>query len=162
MMPGQPYNKGNQILQSLGYIVIRNEMVHEARVISLDGRPHVGQHLRSYMGDGRGHWEGNTLVIETTNFLNYIGMNGIDSALLTDQLRIVERLTRTAPNELSYTATVEDAGTWTRPWTIQVSFRLDPDYTLYEYACHEGNYGLANILRGAREQEKRTAPQQTR
>ena len=161
MMPGKPYNKGNQILQSPGYIVIRNEMVHEARVIPLDGRPHVGQHLRSYMGDGRGHWEGNTLVIETTNFLNNIGMNGIDSVLLTDQLRIAERLARTAPNELNYAATVEDPGTWTRPWTIQLSFRLNPDYTLYEYACHEGNYGLANILRGAREQEKRTASQQT-
>lgn len=160
MLPGNPYNKGNQVLQAPGYIIIRNEMVHEARVIPLDGRPHVGQGLRSYMGDGRGHWEGSTLVVETTNFLNNIGMNGIDSVLLTDQLRIIERLTRTAPNELSYTATIEDPGTWTQPWTIQVSFKLDPDYKLYEYGCHEGNYSLANILKSARESEKRTAPPQ--
>jgi|SRR5581483_2581781 len=158
MIPGKPYNKGNQILQSPGYIVIRNEMVHEARVIPLDGRAHVGQRLRSYMGDGRGHWEGDTLVVETTNFRNNIVMNGITFALLTDQLRIVERLARTGLGELSYDATIEDPGTWTRPWTIHVSFKLDPEYTLYEYACHEGNYGLVNVLKGAREEEKRTVP----
>jgi hypothetical protein len=155
MLPGKPYNKGNQILQSPGYIVIRNEMIHEARVIPLDGRGHVGQGLRSYMGDGRGHWEGDTLVVETTNFRNDVGQNGINFALLTDQLRIVERFARVASDQLSYDATVEDRGTWTRPWTIHVLFTLDPNYTLYEYACHEGNYGLANILTGAREQEKK-------
>lgn len=157
MLPGKPYNKGNQIHQAPGYIVIRNEMVHEARVIPLDGRPHAGPRLRSYMGDSRGHWEGNVLVVETTNFLNDTSMSGIDSVLLTDQLRIIERLTRTAPDKLSYAATVEDSGTWTRPWTIQISFKLDPNYKLYEYGCHEGNYALANILSGARQSEKKTA-----
>ena len=157
MIPGNPYNKGNQILQAPGYIVIRNEMVHEARIIPLDGRPHVGPNLRAYMGDGRGHWEGNTLVVETTNFVNDIGMNGLNFALLTDQLRVVERFARTAPDELSYDATVEDPGTWIRPWTMHVPFKLDEKYTLYEYACHEGNYGLADILKGAREEERKRA-----
>lgn len=157
MIPGNLYNKGNQILQAPGYFIIRNEMVHETRVVPLDGRPHVGQNLRSYMGDGRGHWEGNTLVVETTNFVKDIGMNGINFALLTDQLRIVERFTRTAPDELSYDATVEDPGTWTGPWTMHVPFKLDNEYTLYEYACHEANYGLSDILKGARAEEKKKA-----
>jgi hypothetical protein len=106
------------------------------------------------MGDGRGHWEGNTLVVETTNFKKDIGMNGINFALLTDALRIVERFTRTAADELSYAATIEDPGTWARPWTMHVPFKMDPTYTLYEYACHEANYGLSDILKGARAQEK--------
>jgi hypothetical protein len=157
MIPGNLYNKGNQIVQAPGYFVIQNEMVHETRVVPLDGRPHVGPGVRTYMGDGRGHWEGNTLVVETTNFVKDIAMNGINFALLTDQLRIVERFTRTAPDELGYDATVEDPGTWTRPWMMHVPFKLDPAYTIYEYACHEANYGLSDILKGAREQEKKAA-----
>jgi hypothetical protein len=157
MLPGNLYNKGNQILQVPGYFIVRNEMVHETRVIPLDGRPHVDQKIRTYMGDGRGHWEGNTMVVETTNFLSGIAMNGINFALLTDRLRIVERFTRTAPDELTYDATVEDPSTWTRPWTMHVPYRLDPTYQLYEYACHEANYGLSDILKGAREDEKKRA-----
>jgi hypothetical protein len=157
MLPGNLYNKGNQIVQAPGYVVIRNEMVHEARVIPLDGRPHLGSGIRSYMGDGRGHWEGNTLVVDTTNFQKDIGMNGINFALLTEALRIVERFTRTAADELSYDATIEDPGTWTRPWTMHVPYKMDPEYTLYEYACHEANYGLLDILKGARAQEKANA-----
>ena len=158
MLPGNLYNKGNQVLQAPGYFVIRNEMVHETRVIPVSssgdaGRPHVGQDVRSYMGDGRGHWEGNTLVVETTNFVRDIGMNGINQALLTDKLRIIERFTRTAPDQLSYDATVEDPGTWIRPWTMHVPYMLDPTYALYEYACHEANYGLSDILKGARATE---------
>ena len=155
MLPGNLYNKGNQIIQAPGFVVIRNEMVHETRIVPLDGRPHVGQALRTYMGDGRGHWEGNTLVIETTNFRKDIGMNGINQALLTDKLRIVERLTRTAADELSYDATVEDPGTWAVPWTMHVPYKMDPEYTLYEYACHEANYGLLDILKGACETERK-------
>jgi hypothetical protein len=153
MIPGNLYNKGNQVIQAPGYFVIRNEMVHETRVVPLDGRPHVGYDVRTYMGDGRGHWEGNTLVVETTNFVKDIGMNGINQALLTDKLRIIERWTRTAADELTYEATVEDPGTWTRPWTMLVPFKADPAYTLYEYACHEANYGLSDILKGARATE---------
>jgi hypothetical protein len=107
------------------------------------------------MGDARGHWEGNTLVVENTNFVKDIAMNGINFALLTDQLRIVERFARIAPDKLSYDATVEDPGTWARPWTMHVTYPLDPNYELFEYACHEANYGMADILKGARMEEQR-------
>ena len=160
LIPGNLYNKGNQILQAPGYVVIRNEMVHEARVVPLDKRPHVGDGIRTYMGDGRGHFEGNTLIIETTNFKKDIGMNGINFALLTDKLRIIERITRVAKDELSYDVTVEDPGTWTAPWTMHIPFRLDPTYTVYEYACHEANYGLPDILKGARATEAAAAKKQ--
>ena len=146
------YNFGNQIVQAPGYVVIRSEMIHETRVIPLDGRPHVGAGVRTYLGDSRGHWEGNTLVVETTNFNGKIGIGG--SGPTTDELRIVERFTRTAPDELSYDATISDPGTWTRPWTIHMPYKLDPNYVVYEYACHEGNYMMLNALKGAREREK--------
>ena len=146
------YNFGNEILQSPGYVVIRSEMIHESRVIPLDGRPHAGKNIRTYLGDSRGHWEGSTLVVETTNFNGKIGIGG--PAPPTDKLRIVERFTRVAPNELSYDATISDPGTWTKPWKIHYPYRLDPDYPLYEYACHEGNYMMLNALKGARELEK--------
>jgi hypothetical protein len=157
MLPGNLYNKGNRILQAPGLFVIQNEMVHETRVVPTDGRPHRGKDIRTYMGDGRGHWEGNTMVVETTNFVKDIAMNGINFALLTDQLRIVERFARIAPDKLSYDATVEDPGTWARPWTMHVTYPLDPTYELFEYACHEANYGMADILKGARMEEQRKA-----
>ena len=146
------YNFGNQIVQAPGYVVIRSEMIHEARVIPLDGRPHLGKAIQTYMGDSRGHWEGNTLVVETTNFNGQIGIAG--SAVTTDALQIVERFTRVAPDELSYQATISDPGTWTKPWTIHMPYKLDPNYTLFEYACHEGNYMMLNALKGARALEK--------
>ena len=153
IIPGNFYNKGNQIVQAPGYVVSRNEMVHENRVIPLDGRPHVGPAIKSYMGDGRGHWEGATLVVETTNFKDNIGMNGFNQSHTTDQLKIVERITRVGPDELSYDVTVQDPGTWTKPWTMHIPYKRDNEYILYEYACHEANYDLLNILRGAREDE---------
>jgi hypothetical protein len=146
------YNFGNQIVQGPGYVVIQSEMIHESRVIPLDARPHVGKNLRTYLGDSRGHWEGNTLVVETTNFNGKIGVGG--PAPTTDALKIVERFTRVAPDELSYDATISDPGTWTRPWTIHYPYKLDNSYPLYEYACHEGNYMMLNALKGARELEK--------
>jgi len=146
------YNFGNQIVQGQGYVAIRNEMIHETRVVPLDGRPHAGQNIRSYMGDSRGHWEGNTLVVETTNFNGKIGIGG--SGPTTDALKIVERFTRTAPDELSYDVTISDPGTWTKPWKIHMPYKLDPHYVVYEYACHEGNYMMLNALKGAREREK--------
>ena len=158
MLPGNLYNKGNRVVQAPGFFIIQNEMVHEVRVIPLDGRPHAGRGVRTYMGDGRGHWEGNTLVVETTNFKKDIGMNGINFALLTEELKIVERFQRTAADKLSYDATIEDSGTWTRPWTMHVDYPMDDTYELYEYACHEANYGLLDILKGARNQGK--APRQ--
>jgi hypothetical protein len=146
------YNFGNQIIQAPGSVAIRNEMIHETRVIPLDGRPHVASNIRSYMGDSRGHWEGNTLVVETTNFNGKIGIGG--SGPTTDELKIVERFTRVAPDELSYDVTISDPGTWTKPWKIHMPYKLDPHYVVYEYACHEGNYMMLNALKGAREREK--------
>jgi hypothetical protein len=157
MLPGNLYNKGNRIIQAPGLFVIQNEMVHETRVVYLDGRPHPGPNVKMYMGDGRGRWEGKTLVVETTNFKKDIAMNGINFALLTEDLKITERFARIAPGQLSYDATVSDPGTWTRPWTMHVTYPLDPAYELYEYACHESNYGLADILKGARAEERKAA-----
>ena len=156
MIPGGLYNKGNQILQAPGYVVIRNEMVHETRVIPLDGRPHAGKDIHLIMGDGRGHWDGNTLVVETTNFTDETSINAFDgsSGPHTANLRTVERIQRVAADELSYEVTIEDPQTWTRPWTLHIPYKLDPSYEIYEYACHEANYGLLDILKGARAQEK--------
>lgn len=159
MMPSA-YDNGNQILQTPGYVVIRQEMIHETRVIPLDGRPHVGPNIRMYMGDSRGHWEGNTLVVETTNFTDKtsIGGNGVayngEGGRNSEALRLVERFTRVAPDRLSYEVTIDDPKTWTQPWTMHIPFNLDPNYQLVEYACHEGNYAMKDILSGARAQEK--------
>jgi hypothetical protein len=153
------YNNGNQILQAPGYVVIRNEMIHETRVIPLDGRPHVGSDIHMYMGDSRGHWEGDTLVIETTNFTNKtsIGSNGVayngEGGRNSEALRLVERLTRVDNDTINYQATVDDPKTWTKPWTILISLKRDDKYQFLEYACHEGNYALKDILSGARAQE---------
>ena len=142
------YNFGNEIIQAPGYVVIRNEMIHESRIIPLNGGPHVGKNIRTFMGDARGHWEGNTLVVENTNFNGKIAIGG--GAPTTDALMIVERFTRTGPDELSYDATISDPGTWVRPWSIHMPYKLDPSYPIYEYACHEGNYMMLNALKGAR------------
>ena len=146
------YNFGNEILQAPGYVIIRNEMIHEARVIPLDGRPHVGNNIRMYMGDSRGHWEGNTLVVETTNLKAQPGAGG---GLFSDAAVLVERFTRTSPTDLSYDITVNDPKTWTAPWTIHMPYKLDPSYKIYEYACHEGNYMMLDALSGARDLEKK-------
>lgn len=145
------YNFGNQILQAPGYVVIRNEMIHETRVIPTDGRPHSGPNLRTYMGDSRGHWEGNTLVVETTNFNNKTGAGG---GFFSDAAVLTERFTRTGPTDLSYDLTINDPKTWTRSWTIHMPYHLDPSYVIYEYACHEGNYMMVDALTGARDLEK--------
>jgi len=154
------YNNGNQILQVPGYVVIRHEMIHETRVIPLDGRPHVDDKIRMYMGDSRGHWEGNTLVVVTTNMTDktsvgsngagYNGEGGIHSAAL----KLTERFTRTAENTLQYEATLDDPKTWSKPWTLAFPMTSDPEYRMEEYACHEGNYAMTNILTGHRIEEE--------
>jgi hypothetical protein len=155
------YNNGNQIMQAPGYVVFRNEMIHESRVIPLDGRPHVGASIRMYMGDSRGHWEGNTLVVETTNFTDKdaIGPNGAgypgSPGYHSDQLKIIEKFTRTSAKTLEYRATVVDEKTWTKPWTILLELERNDNYQVLEYACHEGNYAMSDILSGAREAEVR-------
>jgi hypothetical protein len=145
------YNQGNQILQAPGYVILRNEMIHETRIIPIDGRPHVSSGIRTWMGDSRGHWEGSALVVETTNFN---GRDVIGGQPVSANLRLLERFTRLDANTLEYRLTVEDPATWTRPWTISFPLRRDASYVLYEYACHEGNYYMYNALTGARKQEK--------
>ena len=144
------YDYGNQIVQSPGYVVIRSEMVHETRIIPTDGRPHLNN-IKTYMGNSVGHWEGNTLVVETTGLRPESGGN---NARYTDAAKIVERFTRTAPDTLIWEATVSDPNVWTRPFTLRYPYKLDAEYTIYEYACHEGNYMMLDALRGARDIEK--------
>ncbi len=145
------YNANLQILQGPGYVVIITEMIHSARLIRLDGRPHLGQNIRQLIGDSRGRWEGETLVVDTTNFTDRTAWRGS-----SDRLHVVERFTRVAPTTIKYEFTVEDPATWTRPWSGELPIRKI-DAPIYEYACHEGNYGIANILRAARVQEARQA-----
>ena len=143
-----PYNNYVQLFQARDHIVIFNEMIHQARVIPLDGRPHVPAALRSWQGDSRGRWDGNTLVVETTNFTAKTTVRGSG-----EQLRLVERFTRADAKTLLYEFTVDDPATFTRPWTAQLPMTRSSE-RLYEYACHEGNYALPDILRGARFQER--------
>jgi len=153
------YGNGNEIVQAPGYVVFRNEMIHESRVIPLDGRPHVASSIRMYMGDSRGHWAGDTLVVETTNLTDKvaIGSNGAgypgDPGYHSVALKVVERFTRTADNVITYEATVDDPQTWVRPWTLRIPLMRGSDRHLFEYACHEGNYAMRNILSAARTED---------
>jgi hypothetical protein len=142
------YNNNVQILQAPGYVTITHEMMHDTRIVPLDARPHVSPRIRHYMGDSRGRWEGNTLVIDVTNFhprTNYRGSR--------DTLRLIERYTRTGVDRMRYEVTIDDPSTFERPWTAVLD--LAPQKDMYEYACHEGNRGLENILRAARFEEAR-------
>ncbi len=152
------YNNGNEIIQGPGYVAIRNEMIHEARVIPLDGSPHADPAIRMWMGDSRGHWEGDTLVIETRNLNDQtaIGANGGGRTIDPDS-RLTERLTRVSDDVILYEMTIDDPTTWVSPWTFQLPLRRDDDYGLFEYACHEGNYAMFNILSGARAEEAAAA-----
>ncbi len=148
------YNNDFQIFQSPGYVVIAPEMIHSARIIPLDARPHLGKNLRQWLGDTRGHWEGNTLVIETTNFRTDDGV--IFQNANPDTYRIVERFTRIGPSQISYEFTVSDPMTWTKPWTARIPWnKIDPDEQMYEYGCHEDNYDEVHFLSGARSREKK-------
>jgi hypothetical protein len=148
MLP-QPYNNNYQIVQTEHYVLILAEMIHDARIIPLDGRPHPPAHLRFWLGDSVGRWEGDTLVVETTNFTDKTSYRGSG-----ENLRLVERFQRTAADLLLYQVTVHDPTTFTRPWTIELPARQS-DGEIYEYACHEANYGLEGILKGHRAQERK-------
>jgi hypothetical protein len=153
------YGNGQQIVQAPGYVTILQEMVHEARVIPTDGRPHESQNVRSYMGDPRGHWEGNTLVVETTNFLGNrtgIGLNG-GGTPTSDALRLTERYTRVGPDEMRYEVTIDDPKTYVKPFKVAFPLTEEPGYQNFEYACHEGNYAMFDSLSGARAVEKAAA-----
>jgi hypothetical protein len=157
-MLNEPINNNYEIVQTPGYVTIFVEMNHLARIIPLDGRPHAPQTMRFWTGDPRGHWEGNTLVVESTNFKSN-GRNrfGITyDGMTDDNLRIVERFTRTDPTTIMYQATIDDPTVYTKPWTVELSMRARSTI-LYEYACHEGNYGLPGILSGARTEERAAA-----
>ena len=148
------YNNDFQIFQSPGYVVISPEMIHSARVIPLDGRPHIGKNLHQWLGDSRGHWEGNTLVVETTNFRTDDGV--IFQNANPDTFKITERFSRVDASTINYEFTVEDPKTWTRPWTAVIPWtKIDPAEQMYEYACHEDNYDIVHFLTGARLREKR-------
>jgi hypothetical protein len=143
------YGNDYQIVQAPGVVVIRYEIIHEARIIPLDGRPHVGPGIRAHMGDARGRWEGETLIVETTNFTEAAAYRGANAATL----RVVERFTRPAADRIAWIATIEDPATWTRPWTIGLTLMSEPQ-PLLAYECHEGNYGLRNILSAARAEDR--------
>ena len=150
------YNAGNEIVQGPGVVALRNEMIHEARVIPLDGRPHLSPVLRSYMGDTRGRWDGDTLVLDTVNVTDKTGVGANGRALFhSEALHVIERFTRTAAGTLQYSVTIDDPRMWTRPWTMSFPLQRDDTYGMFEYACHEGNYGLRNILSASRADERR-------
>ena len=147
MVPG-PYNNNYQIVQTHEYVAIDVEMIHDVRIIPLDGRPHLPSSVRQWMGDSVGHWEGDTLVVDTTNFTDKTHFRGSDR-----NLHVVERFTRTREDAIQYRFTIDDPTAFTGHWTgeIVMSKELGP---LYEYACHEGNYSLASMLASSRAQEK--------
>jgi hypothetical protein len=150
-MSPSAYNNTYRIVQSPGYVAIQIEMLGGTRVIPTSGGQHVGPKLREYMGDSRGHWEGNTLVVETTNFTNRTLYRGS-----SENMKLVEHFTVVEPNVLDYEFTVVDGTTFVRPWTASIPYIRTTDQ-LFEYACHEGNYGMDGILRGARVEEAKSA-----
>src|SRR6059036_138157 len=145
-LPNYFYNNLHQIVQTRDYVMILTEMVHDARIIRMNA-PHLPKKIRKWMGDSVGRWEGDTLVVDTTNFTNKTRFRGA-----TENLHVVERFTRVGPNALVYRFTIEDPDTWARPWTGEYTWPAT-DQRIYEYACHESNYALENILRGARRGE---------
>ena len=146
---GTSYNNTYHILQTPEHVAIHVENIHDVRIISIDGRPHLGDGIRQWNGDSRGHWEGNTLVVETINYSDKTELRFPS----TPNTRAVERFTRVDENNIDYQFTIEDAEIYTQPWTVDRPMPRMPDYVIYEYACHEGNYGLHNILAGARVEE---------
>jgi hypothetical protein len=150
------YNNAYQIAQTPGYVVILSEMIHNTRVIPVDGRPHSNASIRLWDGDSRGHWEGQTLVVDTTN---YNGKGWISTSAAggrikgiqeSEALHVVERFTRTDANTIRYEVTIDDPNVYTKPWKVLIPLTRDANYTIYEYACQEGNEAIGNILRGGR------------
>jgi hypothetical protein len=150
MLPG-PYNNTYQIYQTPGYVAILTEMIHETRIIPLDGRPHLAPGVRKWTGDSRGRWEGDTLVIDTTNFTDKTAYRGSD-----ENLHLTERLTRVSAETIVYKFTVDDPTAFTKPWTGEIPFTATSG-PIYEYACHEGNYAMVDMLSGARAEERNEA-----
>ncbi len=145
------YQSYRQIVQSPATVAIMTEMIHDTRVIPLDGLPHMPSNVQTWEGDARGHWEGDTLVVDSTNF-----KPGAFRNVSTEKLHVVERFTRTGPETLEWEVRIDDPGAWTKPWTAKILLRR-ANKAVYEYACHEGNYGLMDILAGARREEEQEA-----
>ena len=155
------YNNAYQIVQTPGYLVIYYEMIHEPRIIPLDGRAHLPPSVRSWNGDSRGRWDGKTLTVETTNYndrgwiATQAAAGRIKGVPQTQSLHVVERLTPVDSNTIDYVATLDDSKMFTRPWTVSIPLHRNPAYRIYEYACHEGNHAVEGVLRGARAHERR-------
>jgi hypothetical protein len=147
------YGNGHRIVQGPGYVSIMNEMIHEARIIPLDGRPHVGNSIRLYMGDGRGRWEGHTLVVETTNLTDRTNAPG-GRIRHTTEMKVVERFTRTANDRLQYEAVLDDPRTFASPVKISIPLTSPPGYIVLPYDCHEGNLALLQSLGGERAEDR--------
>ena len=141
------YNYNFQLFQAADHVVILNEMIHDARIVPLDGSPHVDPKIRQWLGNSRGRWDGDTLVVETTNFSGKTSFRGAQ-----EHLHLTERFTRVGPGTLLYEVKVEDPATFERPWTFALPMNRN-DGLVYEYACHEGNYGMVNLLLGARAED---------
>ncbi len=154
------YNNAYQIIQSPGYVTILYEMIHETRIIPVDNSPHLPAGVREWNGDSRGRWEGNTLVVDITNFngKGWMGTAGSAGRLKgipeSEALHVVERFTRTDENTILYRVTIDDPNEYTAPWKVEIPLVRDPEYKIYEYACHEGNEAVANVLRAAREKDQ--------
>ncbi len=157
MLPGV-YGNSYQIVQAPGFVVIRYEMVHETRVIPLDRRPNLGEALRFDVGSARGHWEGDTLVVETTNFKQRSAYRNANA----DRLRLVERFRRTSPERVEWSVTVDDPSTWAKPWTFSMPLTRNEDEAVEVYECHEGNHAIFNILSAARAAERDKASPESR
>jgi hypothetical protein len=154
MMP-PPYNDVLQIIQAPGYVIVFRELATAPRIIPIGGQPHIPDRVRRWAGDSRGRWEGDTLVVDTTNFTDKTAFQGASAGL-----RVIERFRRVSADRILYQFTVEDPATWTRPWSAEIPM-VQTEGPLYEYACHEGNYGIVNTMRGARVADKEAEAQRT-
>jgi hypothetical protein len=154
MLPGA-YNNTYQIVQTPGYVMILVEMLHYVRIVPLDNRPFLPADVQQWVGSYRGHWEGDTLVVESKNFTDKTRFQNA-----TENMHLIERFTRVDADTIRYQFTVDDPSTWTRPWTAELQMKKT-NGPIFEHACHEGNYGLANTLSGARAEEKRAAAKQS-
>ena len=155
MMPAI-YGNAYEIVQTPDSVAIRYEMIHETRVIPLDGRARVGEKIRQYLGDARGRWDGNTLVVETKNFTNRTHF-GYNNRFNSEQFTLVERFTPTSAKTVQWEVTFNDPDVWTKPWTFTMPLTRDDSQQVFEYGCHEGNRGLEHILLGARADERAAA-----
>jgi hypothetical protein len=148
------YNNNYEIVQSPGYVAILQEQMHDTRIIPLDGRPHLPDSVRQWLGDSRGHWEGDTLVVETTNFMD--GARGANFREATPRMVLLERFRRTGEGTIDYRFTITDPDSWTRPWTVALPWNKEQGL-IYEYACHEGNYAMQHMLESIRASEREKA-----